>query len=149
MGLGKSKSVYSFNPRARRGRDIPRISRLITLSCFNPRARRGRDRPRTFTRARNKVSIHAPAGGATHLRAYRLTFIEFQSTRPQGARRIAMRARAIELQFQSTRPQGARPSSCKDRNRLSENGILRQPMSVGSQIDDPERRPFNISRFIN
>ena len=57
---------------------------------FNPRARRGRD---IFINClginKTKVSIHAPAGGAT-LKCYRYVakHSPFQSTRPQGARRV-------------------------------------------------------------
>ena len=54
---------------------------------FNPRARRGRDSYIFAKESRLGVSIHAPAGGATyHHDEYQL-FWEFQSTRPQGARR--------------------------------------------------------------
>ena len=82
----------SFNPRARGGRDNLCILRGITVVRFNPRARGGRDvvgrhkddlrggfqstRPRgarlgetTSDLAWLKVSIHAPAGGATSLPA--------------------------------------------------------------------------------
>ena len=34
---------YSFNPRARRGRDSWTLFLASSLACFNPRARRGRD----------------------------------------------------------------------------------------------------------
>jgi len=35
----------------------------------------------------------------------------FQSTRPRGARHVALILRCFEGQFQSTRPRGARPYS--------------------------------------
>ena len=77
-----------FNPRARRGRDYSIRATGFCVGCFNPRARRGRDisgsgllgkmlkfqstRPqgarhieRVRSPAYSKVSIHAPAGGAT------------------------------------------------------------------------------------
>ena len=105
-----------------------------TSSCrrFNPRARKGRDRPSTPTCTKTDVSIHAPARGATFA-GIKVTEIlgEFQSTRPQGARRCPAqcpsrgtssfnpRARkgrdptqmlpiGLIEPFQSTRPQGAR-----------------------------------------
>ena len=55
--------------------------------CFNPRARVGRD----HKRARRHGQRH-----------------EFQSTRPRGARLIALHEATIEDMFQSTRPRGAR-----------------------------------------
>ena len=79
---------YSFNPRAREGRDIgfdrqpisigsfqstrPRGARhecsndkRILEPCFNPRAREGRDERCQFIEEHVSVSIHAPARGAT------------------------------------------------------------------------------------
>ena len=82
---GKSADT-SFNPRARKGRDDvtkytaapawfqstrPQgarpfwITLLVTLASFNPRARKGRDRRQLPRRRYSKVSIHAPARGAT------------------------------------------------------------------------------------
>ena len=78
----------SFNPRAREGRDIRGIVHSIIHCSFNPRAREGRDklpsaighdlhkfqstRPRRARlvrsqcgHAKQRVSIHAPAKGAT------------------------------------------------------------------------------------
>ena len=56
-----------FNPRARVGRDWTSANfRRSRSTCFNPRARVGRDRLVAFSaRARDVVSIHAPAWGAT------------------------------------------------------------------------------------
>ncbi len=87
--LDNSSSIRSFNPRARRGRDH-RLSgsNACWRASFNPRARRGRDLCDMRKRANRyqfqstrpqgarldldkletvlaKVSIHAPAGGAT------------------------------------------------------------------------------------
>ena len=55
----------SFNPRARVGRDVLLTARLNVAVGFNPRARVGRDKVK---------KIKAPKG------------LEFQSTRPRGAR---------------------------------------------------------------
>ena len=55
-------------------------------ACFNPRARRGRDRYADETPGRVRVSIHAPAGGATMITGDFGGGTLFQSTRPQGAR---------------------------------------------------------------
>ena len=55
-----------FNPRARVGRDTARCSGCKALHDFNPRARVGRDKPKGGSHLlRLKISIHAPAWGAT------------------------------------------------------------------------------------
>jgi len=58
------------------------------------------------------VSIHAPAWGATwpHFARVRV-HIEFQSTRPRGARLDITILSNSDIKFQSTRPRGARPKS--------------------------------------
>jgi len=122
----------SFNPRARRGRDLRGLNWWYDGLRFNPRARRGRDRfPRMLSIVIVQVSIHAPAGGATLAVNVGGAKTPFQSTRPQGARhreymqtinpeRVSIHAPAGGatnfgfstngyLTFQSTRPQGARP----------------------------------------
>jgi len=79
----------SFNPRARTGRDplcpvvlstaiafqstrphgarpSPDVRVILAPLCFNPRARTGRDRRERHAFIQvNRVSIHAPARGAT------------------------------------------------------------------------------------
>ena len=101
-----------FNPRARRGRDVAGIIESLTSGGFNPRARRGRD--------------HLPVVSFPPL-------CLFQSTRPQGARRLiavgdlrpadvsihapaggatkTLYLKVAKQWFQSTRPQGARPAN--------------------------------------
>jgi len=58
--------MAGFNPRARVGRDPEsEIERLLEAS-FNPRARVGRDIKQSAPKGlEEKVSIHAPAWGAT------------------------------------------------------------------------------------
>ena len=102
-----ASSCY-FNPRARVGRDILRHSRGCTIKDFNPRARVGRDKSRRKCWARSShfnprarvgrdnttaelaapptISIHAPAWGATSPIKKVFYTLEFQSTRPRGAR---------------------------------------------------------------
>ena len=122
-----------FNPRARAGRDAPSIvsSRIGSFQSTRPRGAR---RPAVRGRAALRVSIHAPARGATarvpcrartdavsiHAPARGATSMQasdcssrsmrFQSTRPRGARPsqhafVSCGCRS----FQSTRPRGARP----------------------------------------
>ncbi len=56
----------SFNPRARGGRDVGIVREVFPSHArFNPRARGGRDCIRAAKHRLKKVSIHAPAGGAT------------------------------------------------------------------------------------
>ena len=55
-----------FNPRARTGRDYFSTVELERSRCFNPRARTGRDAQLPHQHpAQARVSIHAPARGAT------------------------------------------------------------------------------------
>ena len=104
---------------------------LYSFCCFNPRARAGRDAARKTDGGERKVSIHAPARGATSCSQDRLTvpprsihapargattlplaqsfpLVWFQSTRPRGARRRIAAPRPRAGRFQSTRPRGAR-----------------------------------------
>ena len=103
IGSLKSGEYFSFNPRARVGRDLAtRLSRSV-LACFNPRARVGRD-----------IGMSAAIKG----------FAEFQSTRPRGARRQPSRRQCYSSSaFQSTRPRGARPHDIKDK-------IFRERVSI-------------------
>jgi len=78
-----SRGFQSTRPRG--ARPLARASDFVFFS-FNPRARGGRDTLEFVPVAHKRVSIHAPAGGATcqprslHCRG------TFQSTRPRGAR---------------------------------------------------------------
>ena len=121
-----------FNPRARVGRDSRRCARTSARSNFNPRARVGRDdfhlvdfeladifqstRPRGARRSGHqlanfwrKISIHAPAWGATAPFWAAAENVTFQSTRPRGARLPPGWHFVASCEFQSTRPRGARP----------------------------------------
>ena len=81
-----------FNPRARMGRDIQRECAKCGHRCFNPRARMGRDMlTSTHCIVHLRVSIHAPAWGATALKWRACPSIcLFQSTRPHGARHAVL-----------------------------------------------------------
>ncbi|GBC63954.1 hypothetical protein DENIS_4954 [Desulfonema ishimotonii] len=61
----KGATVCCFNPRARMGRDPVGLFGSGARECFNPRARMGRDIPISRYKCVGKVSIHAPAWGAT------------------------------------------------------------------------------------
>ncbi len=80
--------IRSFNPRARVGRDGRCPLQVPGHQGFNPRARVGRDSRVCDTKLSCRVSIHAPAWGATMAQtAGSKRKAEFQSTRPRGARR--------------------------------------------------------------
>ena len=76
--------MFSFNSRARKGRDLDYPPRLGVVS----------------------VSIHAPARGATSLRVRQLVGGRFQFTRPQGARLSAARKNSSTACFNSRARKG-------------------------------------------
>ena len=61
-----------FNSRSRMGSDIHEAKITFALAGFNSRSRMGSDKPKTKTKPKAKVSIHAPAWGATWQRLKRL-----------------------------------------------------------------------------
>jgi len=118
-----------FNPRARGGRDLPKKPPPPMLLFQSTRPRGARLINVALLRDR-RVSIHAPAGGATQCVSPAAQILAFQSTRPRGARHVPAfnpvhilcfnpRARGgrdinrphclLDFVFQSTRPRGARP----------------------------------------
>ena len=142
----RSRRWLSFNPRARTGRDGFSARTPSSGPSFNPRARTGRDPALRHAGPTQKVSIHAPARGATASAFSVATWTLFQSTRPHGARlsliNLAIvyllgfnpRARTgrdvlsklranTSVQFQSTRPHGAR-------HGLSDAGLIVDEVSI-------------------
>ena len=66
--FSRNSRVHRFQSTRPQGARLKQSRRQLSSSCFNPRARRGRDfvtHCRYHLRFRC-VSIHAPAGGATH-----------------------------------------------------------------------------------
>jgi len=150
-------SITCFNPRAHVGRDIAKTKVKVEFAGFNPRAHVGRDVPVARGGVVEEVSIHAPTWGATRFTARPIpsglcfnprahvgrdaevlnisqSTIQFQSTRPRGARLLAFvvlthcngvsihaptwgatgAKAALQnffIEFQSTRPRGARRNS--------------------------------------
>ena len=121
-----------FNPRSREGSDRTSIIKFIIIFYFNPRSREGSDacgfeiiaggiisihapaKGATIVRAgllslRKPISIHAPAKGATAEEEREELAEEFQSTLPRRERR--MRSGVVDKQqrFQSTLPRRERP----------------------------------------
>ena len=68
------------------GRDFNIIKKIYIIWSFNPRARMGRDRYYVLKFAFRTVSTHAPAWGATQRSAVVGQDVKFQPTRPHGAR---------------------------------------------------------------
>jgi len=73
----------STRPRGARRTIVDKFKKIV---CFNPRAREGRDVNVYSSLLASKVSIHAPARGATQYGIYIGNMAGFQSTRPRGAR---------------------------------------------------------------
>ena len=89
-GRDKDKSYAivkdsSFNSRARKGRDNTLLSLSVPSASFNSRARKGRDR-RAYSILDYvaKVSIHAPARGATDAIDRGMLFDGFNSRARKG-----------------------------------------------------------------
>ena len=98
----------SFNPRPRAGGDYWPTAVSVVTRCFNPRPRAGGDLLLGGSAWRPRVSIHAPARGATETETEANMTSEFQSTPPRGGRPIgALHVEASEG-FQSTPPRGGR-----------------------------------------
>ena len=101
----------SFNPRARMGRDKTIIVAAAISLGFNPRARMGRDTVSVLgKRGATKVSIHAPAWGATqafNIRVHALYRVSIHAP-AWGATMRLQSWYFVNMSFQSTRPHGAR-----------------------------------------
>ena len=69
------------------------LAKIHHLTSFNPRAHAGRDSRTSVSTFRALVSIHAPTRGATYNEWFRDENLQFQSTRPRGARLSRARSR--------------------------------------------------------
>ena len=83
------RSLRNFNPRSREGSDELNAYERIRYLRFQSTLPRGERRTVTIAdRDGNKISIHAPARGATRCSPFRLAdHNTFQSTLPRGERR--------------------------------------------------------------
>ena len=80
-------AMLTFQSTRPRGARPRRRQDLACRLCFNPRAREGRDTDVGHSLQNERVSIHAPARGATcMLPSVSVKESLFQSTRPRGAR---------------------------------------------------------------
>ncbi len=81
--------IRDFNPRSREGSDFFFPARCACLMHFNPRSREGSDVPNVTVHILPvRISIHAPARGATDELEQAGFISVFQSTLPRGERRI-------------------------------------------------------------
>ena len=99
-----------FNPRSREGSDGMVFPATSDMIYFNPRSREGSDVRKIYGRGHGKISIHAPAKGATKESAENVkTNIAFQSTLPRRERLAGhTRYKAAVKLFQSTLPRRER-----------------------------------------
>ena len=121
-----------FNPRAREGRDSAVATSTFARPSFNPRAREGRDSCRHPAHQVGRVSIHAPARGATYFNDSTVILTKSFNPRAREGRdsllpHIGTTGRLVSIHapargatkcrrcwgqttfsFQSTRPRGAR-----------------------------------------
>ena len=97
-----------FNSRAREGRDRPRTTPAASIPRFNSRAREGRDRSIGRGPDCSRVSIHAPARGATPLRGADPPLPSVSIHAPARGATYFNRLWTTMSWFQFTRPRGAR-----------------------------------------
>ena len=110
---------HCFNPRAREGRDTAEITATCSVLSFNPRAREGRDHRVQLYNKGWRVSIHAPARGAT-IGTYNLFgYVAFQSTRPRGARRRMSRFSGLTSGFNPRAREGRDDVVQSDRHKYT------------------------------
>ncbi len=81
--------VGNFNPRSREGSDREPRTGGYSKRDFNPRSREGSDQLRWHGLQTGRISIHAPAKGATRYAGRILNCFRFQSTLPRRERHEA------------------------------------------------------------
>ncbi len=101
---------WGFNPRARTGRDFPDAGLLATMDVSIHAPARGATVQTGRSGVARGVSIHAPARGATGLLRHSDRFAPRFNPRARTVRdRGPVATEVPQIQFQSTRPHGARP----------------------------------------
>ena len=125
----------STRPRGARRRDRYDHSHY---KRFNPRARAGRDPERKTLRKGWLVSIHAPARGATDCKAVEAELVEFQSTRPRGARLQVCKYYQPAIRF-NPRARAGRDSICCIKRKRP--GCF-NPRARAGRDPHPRQRPF-------
>ena len=82
------RALENFNPRSREGSDTAMIMIIVSTIYFNPRSREGSDSEIDQLLDLVKISIRAPARGATSLPMAAIVALQFQSALPRGERRM-------------------------------------------------------------
>ena len=88
----------------RRERRKPSLMYFIPIADFNPRSREGSDQWLPILFVHSKISIHAPARGATEVFRITPSMKLFQSTLPRVERRATSTWSCCRRVFQSTLP---------------------------------------------
>ena len=124
-----------FNPRFRTGSDLSGLYLSIGISRFNPRSRTGSDVVSIVPEDMTRVSIHAPARGAT-LSAYAsATGVTFQSTLPHGERPAPVSVVSWYINF------NPRSRTGSDLPREADRG---RPMGFQSTLPHGERLFWSV-----
>ena len=107
--------IFNFNPRSREGSDLSNFIPNVFFINFNPRSREGSDAtiPTNCNRY-DRISIHAPAKGATHPRpSPSIISLIFQSTLPRRERRQTLSSVRCSPQISIHAPaKGATKEDC-------------------------------------
>ena len=132
-------SGHRFNPRARGGRDMPLVITSGSVRRFqSTRPRGARPRPRLRSGEVPSVSIHAPAGGATHGESMQLTVGNGFNPRARGGRDSLLNWRPAASPCFNPRARGGRDPG---RSRTIPRGWRFNPRARGGR-DQPECLPL-------
>ena len=120
LGIRKQNLFQSTHPHGVRHTPNAETCGVIR---FNPRTRMGCDLPENICGYNVRVSIHAPAWGATRHWREESNRQKFQSTHPHGVRLTPCTSGCHEERFQSTHPHGVRRAQHAKIKRLTEVSI--------------------------
>ena len=138
------KRSWHFNPRSRVGSDVPpHLVDVAKDDDFNPRSRVGSDCRLTLPERLSRISIHAPAWGATDLINACNVADTFQSTLPRGERPATFPADTANDEFQSTLPRGERQQLARYKDW---HDVFQSTLPRGERLLS-EQAPARTSRF--
>ena len=103
----KTENQY-FNPRSREGSDFDTFYAALHHTHFNPRSREGSDFQIVIAFKRRKISIHAPAKGATPSSDFRIRFYDISIHAPAKGATYYWDNSQMSVKFQSTLPRRER-----------------------------------------
>ena len=105
--LGYWQGVY-FNPRSREGSDIHFFTSSISSKHFNPRSREGSDGWIEISFESLKISIHAPAKGATISKFTRQVIpIDFNPRSREGSDNLSLLTDLVQQYFNPRSREGS------------------------------------------